>query len=233
MQQSQENVLKVAERFHSVQGEGTFTGASMHFVRLAGCNVGKHPESVTGEIGMDRHFPILKTGNVAYLCHTYDGRSFWCDTDFQKGEPVEADKVLDETWEEHLCLTGGEPLLHKNAVSYLVDKCFERGILLHVESSGTIPLPSNFYSGWLTVSPKEGYDPLMIQMADEIKLLVDESFDLEKVPMDIREHANVFIQPVNYELHVHIGNLRKCEEILRKMPNWRLSVQLHKLFGWR
>ncbi|MCH2543374.1 MAG: 7-carboxy-7-deazaguanine synthase QueE, partial [Candidatus Atelocyanobacterium sp. ALOHA_A2.5_9] len=30
----------IAETFHSIQGEGAWTGVSAFFIRLAGCNVG-------------------------------------------------------------------------------------------------------------------------------------------------------------------------------------------------
>lgn len=222
--------LPIAERFHSLQGEGYWTGTPMHFIRLVGCNVGRHPETVTWETGRDRNFPILKTGHPAYLCHTYDGRPFWCDTDFHKGELSDMNIVLDDTWEQHICITGGEPLLHAAKLHDLASECNARGIHLHIESSGTI---KELIGGWLTVSPKQGFFEDMIDWADEIKLLIDPGFKLAEVPECIKNHNLVYVQPINNELSIDMSNFKLCMEVLRVRPDWKLSIQQHKQLGLR
>jgi 7-carboxy-7-deazaguanine synthase len=225
--------LPIAEHFHSYQGEGDWTGTPMYFIRTAGCNVGQHPDTdeVKYEIGQDVDFPILRTAYPAYRCHTYDGRGFWCDTDFHKGVFISIDSLIDATWEKHICITGGEPLLHRDRIEDLITLAILRGITVHIETSGTIEWrQSNI---WITVSPKQGYLSSMITRADELKLLVDPTFKLEDVPLEIMEHRNVFIQPINDELHINLDNLKLCHDVLRQVPHWRLSVQLHKCFGWR
>jgi len=226
---SQMNLI-VSEEFHSLQGEGFWTGTPMHFIRLSGCNVGQHPEHATWEIGQDRNFPILKTGSVAAVCHTYDNRRFWCDTDFWKGTVTDADTLLDDTWEQHVCITGGEPLLHYEKLDQLASMCQDRGLMLHVETSGTINHP---ISGWVTVSPKLGFKEDMISWADEIKLLVDGGFKLSNVPGCIRDHKLVYVQPINNELSIDPENFKLCMEVLRVRPDWKLSIQQHKQLGLR
>jgi len=229
--------LPVAEHFHSIQGEGQYTGTAMHFIRLAGCNVGKLPmeAAVQWETGVNHDFPKLKTGRVAYRCHTYDGRGFWCDTDFQHGEPETFEHLLVETWEHHVCLTGGEPLLHLHVMEF-VDACRRAGRLTHIETSGTVywePTEDLRPHVWITVSPKaECLDEMLVQ-ADEIKLLVDAQFDINRIPEPVHHHKNVYIQPVNEELGVNMANLNLCLELLKHKPNWQLSVQLQKCFNWR
>lgn len=223
--------LPIAELFHSYQGEGMYTGTPMLFVRLAGCNIGRHPETVTWEIGKDRDFPILKTGYPAYICHTYDGRPFYCDTDFHHGDPWTIEDILKECWEQHICITGGEPFLHKDKINAFVDNAIMAGIEVHIETSGTLDWDPGL--AWITCSPKQNYLDSMIKRADEIKLLVDKDFDLFKVPDCINDHPRVYIQPVNDELFINLDNLKLCKEVFYARPNWRLSVQLHKCFGWR
>src|SRR4029077_9253929 len=189
--------IPIAEHFHSVQGEGTYTGTPMHFIRLAGCNVGRHPEHVTWEIGRDRNFPILKTGHPAYLCHTYDNRPFWCDTDFHHGDPMEINYLLDDTWERHICLTGGEPFLHADKIIEIWDECDVRGVMLHFDTSGKY---DKLLPGWITCSPKLGFHDNVIFWSNEVKLLIDKDFKLESIPDSIRRHENVFVQPINNEL---------------------------------
>jgi 7-carboxy-7-deazaguanine synthase len=229
--------LPLAEDFHSYQGEGLYAGTPMHFIRTAGCNVGRNPCEDVGmhyELGKDKDFPILKTGHVAYRCHTHDGRGFWCDTDFHKGVVTDITGVINSTWENYICVTGGEPLLHRDKITELVKRAEDRGIKVHIETSGTIDWkPPVDSSVWITCSPKQGYLPSMLVEANEIKLLVDSGFRLQDVPDTIIRHHRVFIQPVNDELAVDTNNLELCHRIIRDMPNWRLSVQLHKLFGWR
>jgi 7-carboxy-7-deazaguanine synthase len=220
--------LPISEDFHSIQGEGDHTGTSMHFIRLAGCNVGRLPEATDMSASL---FPILKTGRQAYKCHTYDGRAFWCDTDFQRGQPELMDKLLADTWEDHICITGGEPLLHAKKLDEFINMAAGVYKFIHIETSGTIewvPAPC-----WLTVSPKIGFSPLMIERADEVKLLVDEGFKLHELPTCILDHPNVFIQPVNNELTLNQHNVEFCRQILKEKPRWRLSIQMHKAINWR
>jgi 7-carboxy-7-deazaguanine synthase len=227
------DVLPVAEHFHSPQGEGLYTGTPMHFIRLAGCSVGRHPDmpDVREEMrGTD--FPILKTERPAWLCHTYDGRPFWCDTDFSLHKKILVDDLLDQTWERYICLTGGEPLNYD--LTYLVHEAYKRGIQVNIETSGTILL--DLFHGcpvWVAVSPKVNYLPEMIRRASEIKLLVDQYFDLEKVPKEIHDHPLVYVQPINDEMSVRGDNVQLCLDILRKRPTWRISTQLHKVWGVR
>lgn len=226
-------MLPIAENFHSYQGEGQWAGTPMHFIRTAGCSVGEHPsqDSVRYETKRGDNFPILKTGYPAYRCHTYDGRGFDCDTDFHKGVFTTFDSLLDATWEKHVCITGGEPLLHVEKLLEFIEDARLRDIVCHIETSGTIEFLHKLC--WISVSPKQGYIPNMIVNADEIKLLIDPSFDLAHVPPEVLHHANVFIQPVNHESSIDSDNLKLCYEILRIKPDWRLSVQLHKVFGWQ
>lgn len=219
--------LPISEDFHSLQGEGRYTGTPMHFIRLAGCSVGEAPKSSAED---DLTFPILKTGNTAWLCHTYDGRPFWCDTDFKFRHWTNFTNLLDDTWERHICLTGGEPLMHLEKVERFVEEAEERDVKIHIETSGTVGFfPSA--STWVSVSPKRNVIPGMIETADEIKLLVDADFNLATVPPEVRDHPLVYIQPINDELMVSRANFERCMEILRLKPEWNLSVQTHKLLG--
>ncbi|KKK67234.1 hypothetical protein LCGC14_2956090, partial [marine sediment metagenome] len=106
--------LPVAEIFHSIQGEGQYAGTPMLFIRLAGCSVGKPQSAKTSDdwantkisgSSLGRAVPILRTSRTAWLCHTYDGRPFWCDTDFNKKLDATPEWLLSDCWEKHICLT--------------------------------------------------------------------------------------------------------------------------------
>jgi len=104
--------------------------------------------------------------------------------------------------------------------------------MIHIETSGTIWWEKPETGVHLTVSPKLGCKEGMIRQADEIKLLVDSDFDPLKLPQ-IPEWQRVFIQPVNGMMAVDRQNLKKCLDLLKIYPHWRLSTQLHKLIGVR
>jgi 7-carboxy-7-deazaguanine synthase len=230
--QQKELLVPVAERFHSLQGEGLYTGTPMHFIRLAGCTVGKSLSnpSARAEVG-NAEFPLLKTGAPSWLCHTYDGRRFWCDTDFGLKERIPLKDLLDDTWEKHICLTGGEPLAHIPLVIDIITQADRKHIQVHLETSGTIDF--SHPKVWLTVAPKFGCLESMIRRADEIKILVDADFRLDTLPYGVHHHPLVWLQPVNNELSVDNDNLYRCINLLSTVPKWRLSVQLHKIFNWR
>lgn len=231
-------VLPIAETFHSLQGEGQWVGTPMFFIRLAGCNVGKPAKALK----MDP-LPILHTGREAMACTSWDGRSFPCDTDYAKQNELTVQQVIDVVWEKHICVTGGEPLLHQYQLENLFAEAALRDIYVHIETSGTIlprklgHLPKLLLPGfWVTVSPKINCNDEMIKRADELKLLVDEGFDESRLTESMLSHPNVFVCPIN-SVEVNGGqntdNVQRCVDILKRHPNWRLSVQLHKFFGWR
>jgi organic radical activating enzyme len=173
---------------------------------------------------------MLKTGYPASRCHTVDGRGFWCDTDFHQGTPTTLEDIVRDTWEERLCVTGGEPLLHKEKLDYLVALATANDLYVHIETSGTVDWEPA-YPVYLTVSPKSGCLETMVRRADEIKLLVDDEFKLDNIPSMIKGHHMVFIQPINNETSLNMHNVELCKQILRTMPGWQLSLQIHKILG--
>lgn len=237
--------VPLAEHFHSIQGEGHWVGTPMHFIRLAGCSVGHYlrPDTVHKE----GEPPTLPTGKPAWLCHTWDRRPFWCDTDFNKKEEVELEQLLEETWEDHICITGGEPLIHTKVIEALYKEWCAYGsakfckATIHVETSGTIlhDLPVDTF--WITCSPKIGWNPEVVKAADELKLLISQDTP-DEWPEEFLEHTRVFLSPINQVVNGEIdgiydtrstASLRRAQELLRAHPSWRLSVQLHKYLGVR
>jgi 7-carboxy-7-deazaguanine synthase len=228
------NLLPLAETFHSWQGEGVWVGTPMHFIRTAGCSVGKAPRSGVQALA-HKHveaLPVLPSGKSAWSCATWDGRKFWCDTDFNKYLEKAPLDLVKETWEKHICLTGGEPLIHQRKLEPLFELAKEAEKIVHIETSGTIFFPKR-RGVWITVAPKEGCIPEMLIWADEIKLLIDAKFHPDSLPKEILNHKTVFLQPVNYVSESNPQNLDRVQFWLKMFPHWRASVQLHKLLGMR
>ncbi len=211
-------MLPIAEKFISIQGEGQFTGTSMFFIRLAGCSVGR--------------------GTWPFTCTAWNGRKFQCDTDYRKKEESSVSDLMTEiraTKLQHVCITGGEPLMHEDTWN-LLHSISKADITSHIETSGTIE------AQWgrlvpqihLTVAPEEGYKLITLARADEIKILVGDDVTAKSILQDFEVWADkIWIQPINNYDTLNRENVDRCLRIIEEEPKFRLSIQLHKVIGVR
>ncbi len=102
--------LLITEIFHSIQGEGLLMGIPMIFVRTNRCNL----------------------------------RCRWCDSTytFTGGREIPLQELLETAsvaQEEWICLTGGEPLLQREAPDF-VKGATMAGKKVLIETSGSLPV---------------------------------------------------------------------------------------------
>ena len=105
---------RVAEIFHSIQGEGPTAGLPAVFVRLQGCSVG---------------------------CAWCDTKYSW---DPAGGQPLALDAILERVQAfacPRVIVTGGEPL-ESPLFLPLVRALAARGVAVEVETSGVLPPPT-------------------------------------------------------------------------------------------
>jgi organic radical activating enzyme len=89
---------------------------------------------------------------------------------------------------------------------------------------------------WLTVSPKKNYLPESLDLADEIKVLVDTSFDEQQFLDHFGKYLDsekLWIQPVNDENTIRMDNLKFCLALQQRYRGLRLSMQAHKIWNVR
>ncbi len=205
-------MYRVNDIFYSLQGEGRNTGRAAVFVRFAGCNL----------------------------------RCPFCDTDFNDYREMSAGDILQAIsgYESHfVVLTGGEPTLQVDET--LVDLLHTHGYEVAMESNGTRPAPRNL--DWLTVSPKKS--PLKDcslnkdevkkdnRYADEIKIIFDENTDPEsilQISSSFLTSPNTlyFLQPCDTKDSERNSRIiAACVDYIKQHPQWRLSLQTHKLIG--
>jgi 7-carboxy-7-deazaguanine synthase len=206
----------VKEIFYTLQGEGAHAGRAAVFCRFAGCNLWSGRE-------VDR---------LSAICR-------FCDTDFvgtggvgggKFASPADLAAAVAEKWPENSGLesrfvvcTGGEPLLQLDAT--LIDALHARGFEIAVETNGTIQAPAGI--DWVCVSPKAGAE-LVQRSGDELKLVYPQTA-FDPAEFERLSFQRFFLQPMdgpdrilNTELAV-----RYCME----HPQWRLSLQTHKILG--
>jgi organic radical activating enzyme len=164
----------------------------------------------------------------------------WCDTDFAPAGATRhtADELvvrlleLDTDRARMVVVTGGEPTLQWDAP--LADAIRAAGFRVHMESNGT-RVPAGAVD-WLTVSPKPQFHPTGLALADdvapaEIKVVVDDTVDeaaLDRYAARWRcDHY--FVQPCMDDRYAH--HLARTLGLVHARPQWRLSLQLHKILA--
>ena len=127
--------MLVAERFMSVQGEGTSVGCPAYFIRLQGCNLR------CGGVGGS----LMKEGKATWYCDTEDYWQHGVETSNEELVNIwKLEGIYDNILNGriHLVWTGGEPALKRNATDILNFINFidlkENFIYNELETNGTI-----------------------------------------------------------------------------------------------
>lgn len=224
---------RVKNIFHTLQGEGFFAGRPAVFVRLVGCNMWSGYDR-------DRERDAERTGADCPL---------WCDTDFttegsqsyRAGEL--ADAMMAVEGQTRFCVfTGGEPMLQMNGP--LIEVLHGAGFQVAVETNGTIRLGATFpdrprlQPDWIVCSPKLPEEQLPLERFDELKLIVPDYH-----PQQYRNFAErarlheiagsevplLWLQPEDGPRLDQAKQL--AVQLALDNPDWRVSVQTHKVLG--
>lgn len=192
-------MYKINEIFYSLQGEGFHTGTPAVFVRFSGCNL----------------------------------RCAFCDTQHQNGMMMSLQEIVNEVNKYPIAplvvLTGGEP-------SLFIDEAFiselkqKTGKKIAIETNGTRQLPNNL--DWVTFSPKTGFEggevkPSVLDTCDELKVVF--------LGQDLAQYDGIkanhrFLQPCfSEDESERQTNMKSCVEAVKTYPNWRLSLQMHRV----
>ncbi len=205
----------VKESFYTLQGEGAQTGRPAVFLRFAGCNLWSGLER-------DRHSAVCRFCDTDFVGIDGEGGGKFASADLLAAH-VAAKWPQGAGGKPYVVCTGGEPLLQLDAE--LIEALHGKGFEIAVESNGTIAAPEGV--DWICVSPKSTAE-LKQTSGDELKLV----FPQVDAPPEKFAHLafrNFFLQPMD-------GPDREAATqaaiaYCRAHPQWRLSLQTHKLLG--
>lgn len=220
------NTLLLSSKFYSIQGEGISTGIPSYFLRLKNCNI---------TCGMSRLYAnqlrkenTLQDGEIFRGDLEEEGLATWtCDSTSQwllRGEETPFQEIVND-WKElgiydsirngyvHLIWTGGEPMLHINAIddfiSYLsVIDDFD-GLYNEIETNGTLWDDRNINCfNQINCSPKLSNSGMTVKQRikpDVINSIIKGRRDYQfkfviSTELDIKEMFDTFITPFEIPL---------------------------------
>ena len=197
-------IYKVNDIFYSIQGEGVNTGRAAVFVRFALCN---------------RRCPFCDTDFSLYSEMTADdiAAAVAAATTNDNGNPP-------TTLLPMVILTGGEPALQVDKT--LIDTLHDKGYYIAIETNGSLPLPQGI--DWVTVSPK---GETAVKECDELKVIFTDEASVDSHGIQAQ---HLLLQPCDTgdnELNSLITE--RCIAYVKSHPQWQLSLQTHKLAGFR
>jgi 7-carboxy-7-deazaguanine synthase (Cx14CxxC type) len=207
----------VKEIFYTLQGEGANAGRPAVFLRFAGCNLWTGREQ-------DRHKATCT----------------FCDTDFigtdgpgggKFATAADLAEAVAATWPQErnrlaqklVVCTGGEPLLQLDRAA--IDALHAHGFEVAVETNGTVAAPEGI--DWICVSPKAGA-ALIQTRGSELKLVFPQE-GADPARFRSLDFQHFFLQPMDGPERVE--NTRRAIDYCLAHPEWRLSVQTHKVLG--
>ena len=156
----------------------------------------------------------------------------FCDTEFETFREMTDEEIIAAV--QALCpspvlvvLTGGEPTLQVDEA--FIDLLHHHGFEVAMESNGTRPAPRNL--DWLTVSPK---GKQAAQMPNELKVIFDEKTDPATCLPSSTTLPELYLQPCDTgDAARNACIIDKCIAYIKAHPQWRLSLQTHKLAGFK
>jgi len=226
--------LPLVECFSSIQGEGLHIGRRQIFMRLSGCNLACGYCDTDFSLRQDCRFETAPgTGTFKTAAN-----------------PVALETVITllDQWldlapglHQALSLTGGEPLLHADALADWLPVLADR-LPVHLETNGTLyqVLPAliphlAFLSIDLKLESTTGFPTpwpdhrLFLQAAQsrpaQVKVVVDSGQDEEELIKaatlvgELLPHAPLFLQPVTREGRPDVPGSR--------LLNWQLLLSRH------
>ncbi len=207
----------VKEIFYTLQGEGARAGRAAVFLRFAGCNLWTGREQ-------DRHKAVCQFCDTEFVGTDGMGGGVFRDA-AALAQGVAEKWPHDVPGKPYVVCTGGEPLLQINDA--LIDALHAAGFEIAIETNGTLEPPPGI--DWICMSPKANAD-VKLTRGNELKLV----YPQDGAPPERYAGLafdNFFLQPMDSPTRE--ANTRAAVAYCMAHPQWRLSLQTHKMLGIR
>ena len=191
--------LPLMEAFHTIQGEGFFSGKPAFFLRIGGCDVG---------------------------CQWCDVKESW---DPSKHKLTSVQSIVDEIKKYNtntVVITGGEPLMWD--LSYLTKSLKSLSYQIHLETSGAYPLSGDFDWICLSPKKNKPALKEIKPISNELKVIINSQRDLlwaEKQRYLLSSDCKLYLQP---EWSKRDKILPFITDYVMKNSDWKISLQAHK-----
>ena len=199
----QQQTLSVVETFHSVQGEGFWTGVNAFFIRLAGCDVG---------------------------CPWCDTKHSWPTNRHSAREIGQLVQAATLAQPFMVVITGGEPLMHD--LTALTEALKQANLRVHLETSGAYPLSGNFDWISLSPKRFKPPLEEIYALADELKVVIDSRDDLDWAELNGQKVSTQVVKLLQPQWESPVGQQLVMDYVLSH-PDWRVGLQTHKFLGVR
>ncbi|MEL4897867.1 7-carboxy-7-deazaguanine synthase QueE [Crocosphaera sp. Alani8] len=193
----------IVETFHSLQGEGSWTGVSAFFIRLAGCDV---------------------------YCPWCDQKESWSSKTYPQHSLETLVTAAKQANPFMVVITGGEPLLYD--LFPLTKELRDSGLRVHLETSGSHPFSGWFDWVTLSPKPFKVPHESIYSQVSELKVVIASPEDLYWAEKQEKKVSSAVIKYLQPEWNSPQNQSLIIDYILHH-PQWRMSLQTHKFLGVR
>jgi 7-carboxy-7-deazaguanine synthase len=207
----------VKEIFYTLQGEGANTGRPAVFCRFTGCNLWSGREQ-------DRPRALCQFCDTDFVgTHGPGGGRFATASALARAVAAAWPAAQSSSARPFVVCTGGEPLLQLDQA--LVGALHHRSFEIAIETNGTQLPPPDI--DWICVSPKAQAE-LVLRSGHELKLIFPQR-GAEPENFGRLDFQHFFLQPMDSPARAR--NTQLAIQYCLEHPQWRLSLQTHKLLG--
>ena len=159
----------------------------------------------------------------------------WCDTDTEAHFEATIDEIMHELLNyssSSIILTGGEPTIQPG-IAALVEALLDFGYWVGVETNGTNACDWLAKVDYVACSPKAEFpDSLRLDFANEVRVVAS-SENIVEFCRDLPNRIaaiDYYISPCERDGEIDFAT---AKNVLDRLDDWSLSVQLHKILGFR
>lgn len=199
---TEEITYPIMETFHTIQGEGSYTGHSAFFIRLGGCDVG---------------------------CSWCDVKESWEAGDHPSLSLNQLRSMVMDSGAKIVIVTGGEPTMYD--LRPLTEMLSEIGVRRHLESSGVYEITGDWDWICFSPKKFKEPLGWAYEQSHELKIVVLNKHDLkwaEGHAAKMGPQTKLYLQPEWSKSESMVPLIMSYQQ---NNPKWILSLQTHKFIG--